>query len=216
MHLGGTQRIRRLQGMTALHPPTAIAAVADVDIELAHQRSDERQILLILRRHADGVDRTATAGARVGQRGGVGLVDVAGARALRSPAIRRARTATWPPTMALPMRLRKRRGLSEAGPTRRVELLLQLLVPTLQPIALARDVASLTFGPRKLLTQPGDLVLLLIDPLIALIAWSLGHASVMTDSRKLYKYDFLDRQCRLEITPGTDPLNEDSAPSVQP
>jgi hypothetical protein len=188
--------------MSALDPSAAVTARAHVDIELTYQRSDDGQVLLILRRCADGVDRSATGGARVRQGRGVSLVDVAGTWAVPALPIGRAGPAPWSSTMPLRMGLRKRRGLAEASPACGVQLFLDLLVAPLPPIAVTRYLASLAFKSRQVFTQPRDLLVLPIDQVVALVARLAGHASVMTYPRKLYKYGFLDRGCRQEITSG--------------
>ncbi len=182
--------------MPALHPSAAARAGADVDVELPYHRSDDRQILLILGGHAEVIERTATAGAGVGQRRRVGGIDVTGPRAARPPPVRGARAPSGASALALRTRLRKRRGLAEPGPTGSVQLLLDPVVPPLPPIAIPLDLASLALGSREVVTQPRDLLLLPLDQVIALVAPLRWHASVMTQSRTLYKYDFMDRGCQ--------------------
>ena len=89
------------------------------------------------------------------------------------------------------MCLRKRCGLSKAGPTRRVQLLFETVVLPLHAIPFPLDLAPLLLGSRQLVTQPRDLLLLTINQLIALIAVPLTrHATVMPDSSKLYRVRF--------------------------
>ena len=120
VHVGGPQRIGRLQGMPALDTPATGDTTADVHVEAPDDRAHRRQIFLILRRDAREVDRTPTGRARCGDRRGVGLIDPRGNRAARPASILVASAPTRPPTTALRTILRERGGLTEASAPRRV------------------------------------------------------------------------------------------------
>ena len=106
------QRVGGLQGVPALDTPPTRRAVADLDVEAAHQRAHRGKVFLILRRRAGHFDRAAAV--RTGRRGRrrQGLVDPRRTRAAPLPAIAR----TWPPsgTAAATLRpvLGERRGLT--------------------------------------------------------------------------------------------------------
>ena len=51
LHAGGSQCIGGLQRVAALHPPPTLRAVADVDVEAAHEGTHHREVFLVLRRH---------------------------------------------------------------------------------------------------------------------------------------------------------------------
>ncbi|MGH9163578.1 MAG: hypothetical protein ACRD2X_26790 [Vicinamibacteraceae bacterium] len=157
----------------------------------AHDGPDDRQIFLILRGQVRAMHVAATGGTRDGQRRLVGFIDpprhgpvvVAPVGCARAPA-RRA-------TAALPVSFRKRRGFPEACPARRIELILEPLVTSLQPITFA-------LGARQRLAQLRNLVLLSFDQRVAIIRrWGAlnGHAFVMPELPSSYKYKTLDR-CR--------------------
>jgi hypothetical protein len=101
---------------------------------------------------------------------------------MRAPPVRGAGPASWSSAMPLRTRFRKRRGLSEAGPTGGVQLFFDLFVAPLPPIPVALEFASLSLNSREVLTQLRDFLLLLIDQVVALVARLTGHATVMTDS----------------------------------
>ena len=56
---GRPQRVGGLQGVAALDTPPTLGAVADLDVEAAHQRAHRREVFLILRRRAGHFDRAA-------------------------------------------------------------------------------------------------------------------------------------------------------------
>ena len=99
---GRPQRVGGLQGVAALDPPPTLRAVADLDVEAAHQRAHRGKVFLIavpprrsLRpRHAVRTPRR--------RRCRQGLVDVRRARAASLPAIARA----GPPAGTAPATLR--------------------------------------------------------------------------------------------------------------
>ena len=89
---------------------------------------------------------------------------------------------------------REGRRLAKAGAPRGIELLLEVVVLPLQPIAFAFDVAPPVFRPRHVIAQSRDLLLLTLNQIVAIIAgWALvRHACVMSYPRDLYKYKLLD------------------------
>ena len=82
-------------------------------------------------------------------------------------------------------------GLPEARPPRRVELILEPLVAALQSI-------TLVLRARQRIAQPSNLFVLSLDQRVAVVGRRqrahIGHASLMPESRNLYKYDILDRR----------------------
>ena len=56
---GRPQRVGGLQGVAALDTPPTLRAVADLDVEAAHQRAHRGKVFLILRRRAGHFDRDA-------------------------------------------------------------------------------------------------------------------------------------------------------------
>ena len=90
---------------------------------------------------------------------------------------------------------RRRRSESLGGTPREIELLLQSIVLAAQPIALPLDALKVT--PQSLAL--GFCALRPLAPLAlqTLLIVALWHATVMADSRKLYKYEIVDS----EVTP---------------
>ncbi|MGH8623257.1 MAG: hypothetical protein ACRET3_14070, partial [Burkholderiales bacterium] len=133
-----------------------------MDTELADDWPDDREIFLILRDDVRALHGAATRGTRDGQCRVVGFIDPAGRRARSMPSIRAAGAPARRTTGALSMGLGKRSGLPEPGPPRGIELILQPLIATLQPIAFALEV-------RHRVTQPRNLLLLPLDQRVAII-----------------------------------------------
>jgi hypothetical protein len=75
---GGTEGVRRLQGMAPLNTAFALAAPADVDVELAVDGL-ARDLDLVLLGYMRLVERAAAVGAAVWQRCLVDLIDLFGA-----------------------------------------------------------------------------------------------------------------------------------------
>ena len=137
------------------------------------------------------VHLAATRGTRGGQRGVVGLINTERHGPLPVPPVRGARSPAWRTPGALSLGLGERRGLPEARPARRVELILEPLVAALQSIALV-------LRARQRVAQPRNLFLLSLDQRVALVGRRrrvhIGHASVMPEARNVYKYKILDRR----------------------
>ena len=126
VHIGGPQRVGRLQRMPALDAAATGDAPADVHVEAPDDRPPDGQIFLILRGDAGALDRAATVRAGGGKRGLVSLIDppwngssgptpVGGARRA-VPAVCRSPGAESFANGA---------GLTEAGAPCRIELLFQ-------------------------------------------------------------------------------------------
>ena len=193
----GTERVGGLQEMPALHAAATLLTLANVHMERADDRADRRQVFLVLRGSARELEGAATVRTRQGQCGGVGLIDRGW---LRSSGMAPICRASPPPRVAattLRTVLRKRRGLAKARPAGRIQLLFEVFVLTLQLIAVALGFATLLFRARQFFAQARDLMLLVLDQIVAIITRRLRapskHICVMPYPRNLYKYDFLDR-----------------------
>lgn len=130
---------------------------------------------------------------------------------MRPATVACARAPAWRPACPLPVRRREGRRLMEPGAPCRIELLFQMIPFPLQPIARALQSGPLAFGEaagvlaaRQLLAQSRNL-LTQIAARRLVRQGSLGHATVMPDSRVAYQYDILDRS----MATGQDPLNKD-------
>lgn len=147
LHRCRAERVRGLPRMPALHASAARRTRPHVDAELADDRTDHRQIFLILRHDVRAVHLAATGGTRAGQRRFVGLINPSGHGPCAVTTVPCPRSPARRTAGALAMRLGERRGLSEARPARRIELIRELLVPALQSIALV-------LGARQRIAQP--------------------------------------------------------------
>ena len=173
------QRVGSLQGVPALDTPPTLRAVADLDVETAHQRAHRGKVFLILRRRAGHFDRAAAV--RTGRRGRrrQGLVDPRRTRAAPLPAI--ARTGPPSGTAAATLRpvLGERRGLPASGPALRSQLLLQVLVLAPQALVLTLQAvvpAMHVLVARQVVAQSPDLPVLLLDDNVPRVL--LGRGSV--------------------------------------
>lgn len=170
--------------MVALHPTTALRALADVDVEPADDRPLHGQFFLILRRHPRAAYGRGAVRAGGGQRRRVRLVDV------RRRAPMGARTIGGAGLVPRPSRLRdaratrERRRLAIDGAPRRVEFVFQFLVFAPQPL-------PLRLRPPQVFLQLRDATRVLVDDLLGIARWcslvALRHAPVMPDSRAPYK-----------------------------
>ena len=145
--------------LSALHPPLTLRAVADLDVEAAHDRAHHGQLFLILRRHAGHFDRAAAVRTRRRDRRRVGLVDPRRARAAAVAAILRPRPPAGTPAASLRPVLGKRGRLAVAGAARRGQLLLQVVDPMLQAVVLALQAVVLALQA-VVLASPGLVVAL--------------------------------------------------------
>ena len=194
LHRCRAERVRGLQRMAALNAAATRRTRAHMDAKLADDGTDDWQIFLILRDDVRVVHLAATRGTRCGQGGIVSRIDmgrhgprpVAPVRCAWTPARRTAGT--------LAMGFGERRGLPEASPAGRIELILESLVASLQPIALA-------LGAGQRVAQPRNLLLLSLDQRVAIIRRRrrvhITHTLVMPEGGNLYKYKILDprRSC---------------------
>ena len=168
LYAGRTQRVGGLQGVSALHPPPALRAVPDLDIETPHKGAHLRQFFLILRRHPGHVNRAAAVRTRRRHRRREGLVDLSRARAAALPTVACASPPSGMPAATLRPVLGKGGCLSAAGPPRLVELLLEAFAATLPSVPVAG-------GARQFTTQPADLAVLLLDALVPRITLAPGR-----------------------------------------
>ena len=177
--------------MAALDAAATRRTRAHVDAKLADDGTDHRQIFLILRDDVRAVYLAATCGTRHRQSRIVGLIDTPGHGALAVATVGRTPSPARRTAGALAMGLGEGGGLPEARPPRRVELIPEPLVAALQSIALV-------LRARQRIAQPSNLCVLSLDQRVAGVRRRrrahLGHASVMPESRNLYKYDILDRR----------------------
>ena len=152
--------------MAALDPPPTLRAVADLDVEAAHQRAHRGEVFLILRRCAGHFDRAAAVRTPRRRRRRQGLVDMRRARPASLPAIARTRAPAGTTAATLRPLLGERCGLPASRPALGRQLLFQVLVLVLQPLDPALQAAVLTvyaFVARQIVTQPPDLPVLLLD-----------------------------------------------------
>ena len=84
------QRTGGLQRVAALNPSPTLRAVADVDVDAAHEGTHHREVFLVQRRHPGHLDRAAAVRTRGRCRRRVVLVDLRRARTARLPPVGRA------------------------------------------------------------------------------------------------------------------------------
>jgi hypothetical protein len=112
--------------MTALHPPTASVAPADMQIKLADDDARDRELLLVLRRDGRFHDWTQARRTLRGERHVVPFIDPWRHPPMAFPAVRTPSLPAWTFGILL-QRFRKRRRLSESGAPRVVQLSLEML-----------------------------------------------------------------------------------------
>ena len=144
LHAGRAQRIGGLQRMPALDAPSALRAVAHLDVEAAHERAHHGQVFLILRRDAGPVDDAATVRARPGGRR-MGFVDPRRARSASLLSVGGARPASGTPAASLWPLLGEGGRLPATRTARRVELPLELLAASLPAVAILTQPGVLPF-----------------------------------------------------------------------
>ena len=132
-----------LQRMPALDAPSALRAVAHLDVEAAHERA-HHFVFLILRRDAGPVDDAATVRARPGGRR-MGFVDPRRARSASLLSVGGARPASGTPAASLWPLLGEGGRLPATRTARRVELLLELLAASLPAVAILTQPGVLPF-----------------------------------------------------------------------
>ena len=166
LYAGRPQRVGGLQGVAALDPPPTLRAVADLDVEAAHQRAHRGKVFLILRRRAGHFDRAAAVRTGGRRRCRQGLVDVRRARAASLLAIARAGAAAGTTAGTLRPLLGEGCGLPASRAALGCQLLFQVLVLALQPLDLTLQAAVLTvyaLAARQVVAQSPDLPVLLLD-----------------------------------------------------
>ena len=166
LRAGCPQRVGGLQGVPALDTPPTLRAVADLDVEAAHQRAHRGKVFLILRRRAGHVDRAAAVRTGRWRRHRQGLVDVRRALTASLPAI--ARTGPPSGTAAATLRpvLGERSGLPASRAALGSQLLFQVLVLAPQALVLTLQAVVLTMHAlvaRQFVTQSRELPVLLLN-----------------------------------------------------
>ena len=163
---GRPQRVGCLQRVAALDPPPTRRAVADLDVEAAHQRAHRGKVFLILRRRAGHFDRAAAVRTGGRRRRRQGLVGVRRTRTASLPAIARAGAPAGTTTATLRPLLGEGCGLPASRAALGRQLLFQVLVVALQPLDLTLQAAVLTvyaLAARQVVAQSPDLPVLLLD-----------------------------------------------------
>ncbi len=170
--------------MPPLHPPAALRALADVDVETTHNRPLHREFLLILRRDPDVPHRASAVGARTRQGRGVGLVDVPRRAPMRMRAVACARATTRALRRQGARAARERRGLPIDRAARRVERVFQFVVFAPQPL-------PFDFRAPQVFLELRDAARLLLDDLLRVLRRRFRatrrHGPVMPDSPRQYK-----------------------------
>lgn len=154
--------------MAGLHPPAALTAAPNLDLEAGHQRPGRRQLLLVLGRHPLQRQLPAAAGAACRQPDRHDLVDRLRIRSapVGAGAVGGAGLTPRPPGVRPRVALGERRRLALGRPAQRLHLTAQPLVEFLEPFTpgpqpLVHAAEPLAFGlqPLLLLPQGGVLVL---------------------------------------------------------
>ena len=195
LHARRAQRVGGLQHVVALHPPLTLRAVADLDVEAAHDRAHHGQFFLILRRHAGHFDRAAAVRTRHRNRRRVGLVDPRRARAAAVAAILRTGPPSGTPPATLRPVLGKRRSLPATLPAclvqlpfQALDLLLQTVILPLQAVVLALQALRVALAPGQLPMEPFDFGVQVLNPILIRTPVRGRHANVMPQVRNLYVY----------------------------
>ena len=136
LHAGRPQRVGGLQRVAALDTPPAPRAVADLDVEAAHERTHRGEVFLILRRHPIPGDRAAAVRARRCPRT-VGLVDSRRSLPTPVPPVVRARPSAGTSAAALPPVFGEGGGLAKPRATRGRQRFLEATDLPPQPVPLA-------------------------------------------------------------------------------
>ena len=139
---GGTERVRCLQMMTALHATAASVAASHMNVELPDHDARDRQLFLILGGDARVHHGTGTARAVRRERDVVTLVHVQRTAPTRLWSIGTASLSPGSLRMFL-QRLRKGRRLPESRPSRVVELSFQVIDLMAEPFCFALKLVAL-------------------------------------------------------------------------
>lgn len=188
--------------MTALHTALARTTLPDVNPKRPDDDARHRQFFLILHRQLRLADRPAAVRTAARQRRLIPLIDAARPLAMRLRSVLRPRFASRAARMSRE-RFGKRRGLPMRRAPRFVQLALQSVDLSTQPLTLA--LQSLVLALQLLVLVPQSITLALrafgtltqlVDlarlSIIALVWRRLRHAAFMSDSREKYKYGILD------------------------
>jgi hypothetical protein len=191
MRAGGAESVGGLQRMPPLHVPPAVGATADVDVEAAHMRPHDRQILLNLWGDAGLGQPAATVRAGRWQRHINRFVNRRGRVSMRVAAVPLAPSPTGSTRRCGRRAFRERRRLTLPCAARRLQRLCQ-------PLNLAPQAIALAFEALVLVAQAFTVLSRLLNLAAQPLQLSLGvvnrlrcvasrHATFMADSPKKYK-----------------------------
>ena len=214
---GRPQRVGGLQGVAALDTPPTLRAVADLDVEAAHQRAHRGEVFLRLRRRAGHFDRAAAVRTARRRRRRNGLVDPRRTRAAPLPAIARTGPPAGTAAATLWPFLGERRGLPASRAALGSQLLFQVLVLALQPLDPTLQAVVLTMHAlvaRQFVTQSRDFPVLLLDDNVPRIPLGWGLFQDGAYAAQQAHAPLLSAPRSKTFTPNTriscpDPLNED-------
>ena len=164
-----------------MHAPATRRAVTDPHVEAAHARHHHRQVFLILRRYARRRHGTGTVRTRGRHRDRDDLVDAPRRGPVPVAAVARPCSAPAASWLWRGRAFRERCRLPCARPTRQVEFVLQPLVLTAQPVAVALQSDAFCFRPFKLAPQPCNFAFA-----VPRSVRPIRHIEVMPDSGQLY------------------------------
>ena len=145
LRAGRAQRIGGLQRVAALHPPPTLRALANLNLEVPHDRFDLRQVLLVLRRHGGHLDLAAAVRTRRRNRRRMRLVNPCRPPPAAMRAVVGAGTSSGTPAPSLWPVLGEGGRLPLAAAPGRGELLLQVITVTLPVIPLLDQLRVLLF-----------------------------------------------------------------------
>lgn len=163
--LGGrrAQGVRRLPGMAPLHATATRAAATNLDGEGAHDRPNDREILLVLLRGANTAQAARTMRTRRGQRRVMAFVDLGGNRAMGFAPIRAARPSAGASRSPRRGAARERRRLAIHLAARVVELIFEVLDLFAERVAFVAVAIAVSIRPLMLASQPLDFALLPLE-----------------------------------------------------
>lgn len=180
--------------MASLHASAARAALADVNVELAHDDARDRKFFLILGRDPRLPQRASAVRTCARQRYLVALINATRASTACLGPILLARFSSGPSRMS-GQRFCEGCGLAMRRAARGVQLPLQVLVLApqflvlpLQPLAFSAFVVAFPFRTLDALAQ----ILGRVRSLIVVASAMLRHPTFMADSRTKYKYGIWD------------------------
>ena len=182
LHCGSPQGVRGLQGMASLDPAPTLRAVADPDVETAHDRRHDRQVFLKLHRHACRGHSAGTVRTHRRHWHWDDLVHVRGRWPVPVASMAGPGAAPAPPRPGRRRALRERGRLAFARPACQIELPLQPVVLSAQPVPFSLQLRAFAFCPLQVTTQP-----VVLSFKVAGRGRSIRHIEVMPDSGKKYK-----------------------------